>query len=245
MSVTDSLKHLAAAGVDAALDFGVLPSRQTLTVNDTAAQFLVTNHNEYLRARSAMGEAHALGWLTRHIGPDDCVWDVGAAVGTYSIVAALQGASVTAFEPVQTNAARITQNAALNDVTDRVTVEPTALADRSGQATIALAGDRPGEGTHRLSDSGDATVSVTRGETFDTAPDVLKIDVEGAEQQVLAGMGEHLAAVGTVLVEAHPQHDVAPGAIATTLSDAGLEPTIIGQREAGFADETYVAATRP
>lgn len=245
MSVSDSLKQLAATGLDTALDFGIVSSQQTLTVNDTAAQFLVTNHNEYLRARSAMGERHALGWLARHIDPGDHVWDVGAAVGTYSIIAALHGGSVMAFEPVPINAARIEQNAVLNDVGNRITVVETALAEYSGQAPMQLAGDAPGEGTHRLSDDGDTTVPVDRGDAFDDPPDVLKIDVEGAEQQVLAGLGDHLTAVETVLVETHPQHDVSPGAIATRLSGAGLEPTVIGQREAGFADETYVAATRP
>lgn len=245
MSVSETLKTLAATGVDTAFDLGVLPDRQTLTVSGQTATFAVANHKEWLRARSAMGETDVLRWVLEHIDAETTVWDVGAAVGTYATHAAVAGADVVAFEPVQANAARTRQNARLNDVSDAITVHDCALGASARETSMVVIGDGPGEGVHRIAGHGTVPVSVRRGDSITPSPDVLKVDVEGAEHAVLDGMEAHLSGVNAAVVEVHSQHGITPQMIIDRLEAAGLEAQIFGDRNSHLVDgEQYVVATR-
>jgi len=191
-------------------------------IRDVPAAYYVGNWKERWRAADWMGEREMLETLVDHIEPGAVVWDVGAAVGTYSVVAANAGAQVVAFEPVASNYQRLRENAGLNDVGDRITHHGVALSDATGTATFHLSGDEIGEGTHRINADGKTSVATMRGDAVDPAPDIIKIDVEGHEAAVLDGLGDHLDGARTVLVEVHDQHGVDPASVRDTLTDAGF-----------------------
>jgi FkbM family methyltransferase len=133
--------------------------------------------------------------LIRSLRPGDHVWDVGANIGYLSLLAARivgPGGRVIAVEPDPDCAAAIRNNAALNDL-DTVDVVEAAAADRSGIAELVVVRDRLWT---RLASVGDHHEGEARVEVRTLAlddldrppPALVKIDVEGAELDVIAGM---------------------------------------------------------
>jgi FkbM family methyltransferase len=148
--------------------------------------------------------------FNRAIQPGDTVFDVGANVGIFSILAArLVGPAgcVVGFEPGPDNLERLAANIALNDLTN-ITVVTQPVSDRIGPVTFHLNSDN--DGGHSLWDPGNHPLHpksranfrpiVMTTTTIDTEvarlslapPRLIKIDTEGAEQLVLAGAIELL-----------------------------------------------------
>lgn len=144
----------------------------------------------------------------------DTVWDVGANMGLFSFAAAVAAGPeghVLAIEPDTQLAGQLRRSAA--EGTDRAPVEvlPAAVADDLSVARFHVA--RRNRATNHLAGFGSPMTGGTRSTqlvptvTLDwlaerfPAPDVLKIDVEGAEQAVLSGGAGVLARSPRVICE--------------------------------------------
>jgi FkbM family methyltransferase len=137
-----------------------------------------------------------------------CVFfDVGANFGYYSLTVAqsLKGnCRVQAFEPNPRTRDRLLWNVAANAMSKVVTVQPVALSDCAGTATLIVRGDN--SGAARLgTDSPGVSVNVTSLDLFCLEQsidriDVIKIDVEGYEVKVLRGALEILERVKPALI---------------------------------------------
>jgi FkbM family methyltransferase len=149
--------------------------------------------------------------LRRHVAPGAVVWDVGANLGFFSLLAARLGAGrVEAFEPVAANAAAVRANAARNGYDGVVHVHEAAMGAADGRASLHVVGDEAS--WSHLADRGrhpgtTATleVAVVRGDGLVASraaapPAVVKVDVEGSELDVLRGMTSVLAEHRPVLV---------------------------------------------
>jgi FkbM family methyltransferase len=147
-------------------------------------------------ARLLLGsyEAQQARCFVERVQRGDEVLDLGAAAGFYTLLAARcvgpQG-RVFAFEPDATNLRFLRAHVALN-AADCVTVVAGALSDHGGTERF---GSSAGHGRGRLHVCGELEVVVRR---LDDAalelglhPRHVKIDVEGAELEVLRG-GERL-----------------------------------------------------
>jgi FkbM family methyltransferase len=148
------------------------------------------------------------------VGAGAVVFDVGANLGAYTLLFA-QWASpngrVFAFEPAPASLTGLRRHLQLNGVNDRVEVVAAAVSESSGTATFHM--DRHG-GTSGLFTATDAastpvTVATTTLDHFcaerGVQPNVIKIDVEGAELEVVRGGRETLASPAvTTFVEFHP-----------------------------------------
>lgn len=124
--------------------------------------------------------------------------DIGSLAALYSIMIAQQGIAtrIIAFEPEPGNLVQLRANLLLNGLLDRVEVIPVAVGDKAGKIPFYVAKES-NKGTSRMTASDMHLIE--RQIEVDTMPVdeilqlsgefiVAKIDVEGSELTVLAGM---------------------------------------------------------
>jgi len=129
--------------------------------------------------------------LRQTIKKGDIFFDIGANVGFYSLIAAeLTGVSgmVFAFEPLPENFYYLKKHIALNAYKNIFPFE-VAIADNAGLSAFGRTGSRS-EGC--ITENGELKVETIKlDDWFNDGrlplPDILKIDVEGAEDMVLKG----------------------------------------------------------
>lgn len=197
----------------------------TVSIGDTQATFGVHSPDEYLRIKS-MFEDDILSSLLSDLEADDVFYDVGANVGVYScLVGDLIGEDrVVAFEPHPDNAEQLRRNVNLNGL--EPTIFNEALSDEEGEVSLAVAVEShttsPGHNLIEVNESVEQygsesaetlTTDMVRGDdliqTRDIPePTVLKIDVEGAEYNVLRGLKETISGPACRLIycEIHRNH---------------------------------------
>lgn len=171
---------------------------------------------EYLRGTAETKVQEA---LAAHLKPDGCFFDVGAHIGVYSLVASrLVGPKgrVVAFEPDPLNAQLIREHAARNGLSN-ITMAQMAVWRSEGEVRFRRGG---GQRTRKSSRRGavvDSGLAIGSGEIISVqavsldrfaggnySPEVIKIDVEGAEYEVLRGATGLLAtAKPTLICEVH------------------------------------------
>jgi FkbM family methyltransferase len=147
-------------------------------------------------------------------GPGAVALDVGANVGAYALLMGQwvgPGGRVFAFEPAPDAYDGLRRHVELNRLGEIVAPVRAAVAAASGRAALLADGIA---GTNRLSTSADPSAATVETVSLDEfcareriAPSLIKIDVEGAELEVLRGARETLRRVGSGLalfVEMHP-----------------------------------------
>lgn len=128
------------------------------------------------------------------VAAGDVVYDLGANVGFYSLLASVLVGStgrVYSFEPLPRNIAYLKRHVALNHMSNCQVLE-IAVSDADGEARF----DPSHEPTMaRLSSRGNTMVRtmrldslVSQGEI--SAPNMMKIDIEGSEMDALKGCAE-------------------------------------------------------
>lgn len=158
--------------------------------------------------------------------------DVGANWGYFTLAAAHAvgpGGRVVALEPDPRMAAELRANVARNGI-GIVTVLETAAWEGAGEAVLsgyAEADRNRGVSSLVAPPSGAARTFTVRTAALDevldargiASADLVKIDVEGAEEGVLRGMSRGLAAgrYRRVLVELHPTQHPDPERLGTTI----------------------------
>jgi FkbM family methyltransferase len=175
--------------------------------------------------------------------PDGVFLDVGAYFGWYALVVARErpNARVFAFEPVPASQARLEANRARNGLSN-VRLVRAAVGAAPGQAELELPPAGNG-GSARLAGGGAAErvrVPVTTLDAFAAAQglariDFVKIDVEGAELEVLRGGEEVLRRFHPLLlVELNPsalrERGAGPAELLAVLADLGYETWEVGRR---------------
>lgn len=183
------------------------PERVWVQVGPWAAELHVAGAVEYARALSVHEDRHILRFLLKHVRRGDACWDVGANVGLYTLLlarAAGEKGTVTSFEPEDRARARLAQNAALNGFRN-IRVLGLALGRESTKMGLN-ASEYYSSGTHQLvkaaggvspAPEGMVLVDVAAGDEVLKkerlrVPAVIKIDVEGMEEDVLLGLDETL-----------------------------------------------------
>ncbi len=170
-------------------------------------------------------EWYPLAALRAFVRPTDTVWDVGANLGLYArwLVTHLKARRVCSFEPMAENLPELRHNLALGGVVNQVTVVPWALSNEDGEVEFQVDDVQSASGAVNSVHGGKACVAraalglppklerVT-SRTIDAillakelpAPDVLKIDVEGAERMLLDGGREFFRqASPRLVIETH------------------------------------------
>lgn len=202
---------------------------------DTAA------HSHYVRELlDDDRERHVAELFELAVPAGGLVLDVGAHLGYFSLLAARRGARVIALEPNPHSLPFLRANLRANGVEDRVTVVAKALAGAPGRRVFFLSPAGDTSSLHRqVGTVGEAEVEVTTadGVVDGRRLDAIKIDVEGAELEALAGMEQAIADASPDLrlfIEWNPAALAAAGepaaALPRRLRELGLEPRIIDER---------------
>ena len=140
--------------------------------------------------------------------------DIGANQGLYSLLAAQNPhcASAIAFEPVTATFALLSDNIALNGLSEKIQPIHAAVSLQAGTATIAT--DAAHSGTASLRDSSEAGaagseeirilgIAEVDNMLTGTLPLVIKIDVEGHEETVVEALvaSAHLGRIAAIFYE--------------------------------------------
>lgn len=179
-------------------------------------------------------EQHVQDTLANVTPTGGVVYDIGANVGFFTLLASrLVGPSgaVVAFEPVRENVRVLERNLQMNPSTN-VRVRPEAVGDRPGEAELVNADNSVAARLRGPGDEADAIVTRVPVVSLDDLvrdgvippPDVVKVDVEGAEVSVLRGMASILHEMApTIVCETHGTL----AAVVRELDAAGYEVTCL------------------
>jgi FkbM family methyltransferase len=159
-------------------------------------------------------ERYIAEWLEQWCAEDDVLYDVGANIGTYTLIAAgavLPRGHVYAFEPVFSTYAVLCENVFVNGLGDRVTTLPVALGATTGLATFRYSSLRPGSAKHNWPTGTTAYIHDVLSYRLDDLvrqlglppPNHLKVDIDGGEPDLLRGASEVLSSpvLRSVMIE--------------------------------------------
>lgn len=135
-----------------------------------------------------------MGFLLHFLRVEDLFVDVGANIGSYTILAAaVCGASALSIEPDEQTADNLRINLDINSVGGHVEVCVCALGDHTGAIRFTVGLDTVNH-VATADDMRTREVPMRRLDDIiaDRSPHLLKMDVEGYEAQVIAGAIETL-----------------------------------------------------
>lgn len=167
-------------------------------------------------------EPDTIAWLNR-MKPGDVLFDVGANMGQYSLIAGQKGVRVHAFEPESQNFALLVRNIIINNLSDMVTAWPVALSNDVSLDILHLSSLIAGGSCHAFGESidfhgkprafphsqGSVAWTMDKFAHQYAYPDYVKLDVDGFEHLVIEGGAEVVKRAKSVLIEIntqYPQH---------------------------------------
>lgn len=216
----------------------MLDPKIEIMVSSVGRIILRTGHGRLLwRAKTIESEEPLMGrWLATFTN-DDCFYDVGANIGSYSIIAAKKGAHVFSFEAEINNLQLLYENAFLNNVTENIFPIHIALHDETSVQTFFVRSFSKGDALHSISRPSIyvdnfkgfkiSTLAMRLDDVIETFklpyPTRLKIDVDTNELNVLIGANRVLDICKEVYIELYfgfQEHQ----AILDLMKDKGFEP---------------------
>lgn len=183
----------------------------SVIIETEGLKFVCRTQMEVYRAKTLLTkEAGTVEWLKAEVQAGTVLYDVGANIGCYTLLAASLGAQVVAFEPHTINAASLLRNIAENGLGERVQVvtQPLSHCEKWGDFNYhsLSPGSSGSQFGHTTSETGQSfSPEATERkhslslDTFVRAhclvsgqyPTLLKLDVDGNEMDILHG-GEAL-----------------------------------------------------
>ncbi len=156
---------------------------------------------------AGLHEFSEMSFLLHFLRTDDLFIDVGANVGTYTVLAAkVCGAHCIAFEPDHESFKNLTANIKFNEISNRVRVYQIAISDHDG--FVPFTTELGTENRILQKPMLQKGVVKVKTDTLDnilnnSKPTLIKIDVEGHQNHVINGAINTLAteSLGAVIME--------------------------------------------
>jgi FkbM family methyltransferase len=171
-------------------------------------------------------------YVNKNLDKGDVAIDVGANIGYFTVImgkAVEHTGMVYAFEPNEENRQILKKNVQENELDEIVVVRSEAVSDQNGSAELSIADINKGSHSIIKSKKPQNVVEVPTvkiDNVINDKIDLIKVDVEGAEDKVVAGMEQILSKYApTVILEYNPKlwdRDIRD--TFGPLSDAGLSP---------------------
>lgn len=210
--------------------------------------FDISDMTDFRSVRHTLNtESDSLDYFQRSVRDGDLVLDVGANHGVFSRIALQLGCSVVAVEASPENIPYLTNRLSGYTGSENHTIVNAAVAATNGRVTLDVSGEGQehsiGEGKNSVEVDSRTLDSITNER--EKAPDIVKIDVEGAENEVVQGGHETLQSARVILCEIHKNK----------IADLGGDPNYVTDKfsEWGFSVDTlgdltersYMIAARP
>ena len=135
-------------------------------------------------------EYEDMSFMLHLLRPDDLFLDVGANIGSYTILASrVSGSNCISVEPDPVACGHLLRNVEENEVAEKVEIRQIAVGEEKGFVRFSVGRDT----TNQVLTSDDAHLGITVPiDSIDAilgprAPAFIKLDVEGHETQVLRG----------------------------------------------------------
>jgi len=177
-------------------------TRKTRYYKSSLGKFLVRKGTLDFQFANYAYEWGVKKFVYKHLKNYNVFLDIGANIGTYSILFAKHGLRGYAFEPVISNYDALVTNIKLNDFESKITAFPFALGEKKRKAEFTF--DSINTGASHLTDNSDFLEKTSNPKfvavdvvTLDSIMDELnikiddrifiKIDVEGMEENVIKG----------------------------------------------------------
>nr|WP_173645079.1 FkbM family methyltransferase [Saccharolobus solfataricus] len=131
--------------------------------------------------------------------------DVGAYIGSYTIRAGIRGANVIAFEPNPVSFKILELNVKENEIESKVKLFNNAVWSRSGKIELFANNDM----TSAYNNKGNKIVvnAIALDSLNLKRVNLLKVDVEGAELEVLKGAMNTLDVTDKILIEVRKEFE--------------------------------------
>lgn len=205
----ENLKHVLSRGSS------LLPHRKVAVPCRLAPEMRMQVYmDSELSLPLGVAEPRTVQTFKSHISSGDVIFDIGAHIGTYSILAAsVTNTTIHAFEPHPYNIKRLQENIKLNDIVDRVGIIESAVWKSDGEVKLTIGSNNT---THSVVKDAipNETITVesislnTYCEPNEITPDIVKVDVEGGGEGVVAGADRILSMSRPVwIVEYHTEHE--------------------------------------
>lgn len=232
------------------------PTSATFQLDGYSIEMYAKSAYEWMRIQSFHEDKHIISALKRNLKPGGTFWDIGASIGLYSnFLAKVVGptGTVISFEPEMRSRERLNENIKLNG-NQQIKVCPVALGKEASTLQMVLAEDASA-GNHRLVKEATASSHIQEVQVYSAdeyqsknnlpIPQVVKIDVEGFEEDVIIGARNLLSHPDckSIVIEVHfsilalKGDDQAAQRIVSTLREYGFTET-------DWLDSSHLVATK-
>lgn len=178
-------------------------------------------------------EFEDMSFLLHVLRPEDKFADIGANIGSYTMLAAVEvGAQTLSIEPVPQTFRYLSNNIAINAVETNVKALNLALGGKKGTLKFTKSLDTVNHvATEDEIDTIDVPIDTLDNITTDFTPLLMKIDVEGFEIEVLRGAKELLKnkTLEAIIIELNgsgKRYGFEDDDVHETLLEAGFRPYI-------------------
>jgi FkbM family methyltransferase len=167
--------------------------------------------------------------------------DLGACTGLAArwLLQRFPSARLVAVEPHEGNVAVLREN--LAPYPDRAMIVPACIGAR--ERTVVMVGSREDGFSMRETDDGHGDTGVVTMEAIfeelsSDRIDVLKVDIEGAEEELFSDCASWINRIGTLSVECH--HPYSVGALVQRLEASGARPVVVSSESTPFGYDMAV-----